>query len=364
MSKNLLFFLIGNVLLITLTYLTRKRKRLNNVVLLCTSLFFFSSIVEIAYRNFFRPKRDHFDTNLIFQHDSVLGSRVGGTGVFSSTRLSSAGKTIYHVGYTIVADTNVHSLTFDHRAGYRDPVSAVPKIIFLGCSITFGEGVNDSETLPYKLGALEHLSTLNLGGIGYGTHHVYKLFLDKYAHVNNSNKMFIYTMIPDHVLRAGGLYPWSGGPSFRLAGDSLVYSGSLPAISDRTAYYASLFGCYSLVKDMVLGLEQRSRINRISKEDYQKAYLMIRNMSRYATATGGNFLLLFWDGPSPADDADKRFRSLMEAKLADLKKGGIHIIRVSDIIDAKDPRYYIPGDGHPNPLGYDTVARYLARTLK
>lgn len=361
MSKNLLFFIIGNVLLIILTYLTRKRKRVSNVALLFTAVFLFLSVVETAYRNFFRANRDHFDTTLIFRHDSLLGSRPGGTGFFSSTRLSSAGKTIYHAGYTIVADSNGHSLHFDHRAGYRDPVSPDPTVIFLGCSITFGEGVNDSETLPYQFGALEHISTLNLGGIGYGTHHVYKLFLDNYARENNKNRLFLYTMIPDHVLRAAGVYAWSPGPSFALAGDSLAYSGQLPEVNGRTAYFLSFFGCYSFIKDIVLGLEQRARTNRMSPEDYQKAYVMIRNMSRYAKATGGNFLLLFWDGPSPAGYPGRQFQALLEAKLEELKRNGVWVIRVSDIIDTKDPRYYIPGDGHPNALAYDTVARYLAK---
>jgi hypothetical protein len=50
-------------------------------------------------------------------------------------------------------------------------------------------------------------------------------------------------------------------------------------------------------------------------------------------------------------------------KLERLRNEGVDIISVSDILDTKDPKYYIPIDGHPNAMAYDTVAKYLARHL-
>ena len=170
-------------------------------------------------------------------------------------------------------------------------------------------------------------------------------------------------MIPDHVLRAAGLYEWSTGPSFTLAGDSLVYSGPLPEVNKKTAYYASCYGSFSFIKNILLNFQQNARFKRVSVQDYQKAYVMIRNMSRYAKATGGDFLLLFWEQFALENDPNGHFAPVLGKKLDELQKDGVNLIRVSDIIDTRDPRYTIFGDGHPNALAYDTVARYLAKYL-
>jgi hypothetical protein len=366
MSKSLLFFIIGNVLLIALTYLTRKRRRLNNFVLLFTSFFFFSAIIEIAYRHFFGENGGHFvvsQTTFLPRPDPLLGSQPGKTGVFNSTELTHSGDTIYDVDYTIIADSDVNSFSFKHRIGYLNPNSPIPKLIFLGCSFTFGQGVGDSETLPYKAGSLQHTSTLNLGGVCYGIHHVYEIFMDKYANKDNKNKLFIYSMLPDHVLRASGLYEWSPGPLFKLVDDSLAYSGALPVATNRLAYYSSLFGCYSFLKDMVTDIEENERAKKVPANEYQKAYLMIRKMSQVSKATGGHFLLLFWDKYPQSRDPNLYYRRILEDKLDRLRKDSVDIIKVSDVFDLKDAAYFIPKDGHPSGMAYDTVAKYLTKYI-
>jgi hypothetical protein len=362
MSKNLLFFILGNLLLFILIYLTRRKRRMNNLLLVFASTFFLLSVVETTYRNFFNANNRYLQP-LPLKPDSLLGTRIAASGVFHPVEQTASGKPIFHATYTIIADSDARPSKYPHRIGYQNPGSPDPKIVFLGCSFTFGQGVNDSESLPYKFGALQDVSTLNLGGIGYGIHHVYKIFLDNYAKRDNSNKTFIYTLIPDHVLRAADVYSWSMGPSFRLSGDSLVYNGTLPAIDNKPAYYSSFFGCYSFIKDMVTTIAENNRAGSVSPEDYQKAYVMIRNLDRYSKATGGHFVLLFWDNLSKPGDANSEHRRLLEAKLEQLRKDGVTILRVSDIINIRDPRYYIPLDGHPDSLAYDAVARYLAGRL-
>jgi len=47
-------------------------------------------------------------------------------------------------------------------------------ILFFGCSVTFGEGVNDNQTMPYTIGALTHeqFKIYNFGVSGYGPQHM------------------------------------------------------------------------------------------------------------------------------------------------------------------------------------------------
>jgi hypothetical protein len=363
MSKHLAFFIIANVLLIGLTYLTRKRRRLNNVVLSCTTIFLVLSIVEMAYRNYFKERMPHFqktDNTWSYESHKVLGVQINETGVLSDTKFTPSGSTIYHAGYTMITDS-IGSYSFNHRIGFQNPSAQGPKVVFLGCSFTFGQGVNDSETLPYRVGALSNSSTLNLGGIGYGIHQVYKIFLDKFANTNNDGRLFVYTMIPDHVLRASGLYDWSPGPSFQLAGDSLLYAGSLPIVNYKMAYYSSFFGCFTFIQDMIINIQNKQRAKKVSAEEYQMAYLMIRKMDQYSKMTGGHFLVLFWDNISEEGDPNRYYRQILQDKLERLSEEGIDIIKTSDILDINDPKYYIPNDGHPNAMAYDTVAKYLVR---
>jgi hypothetical protein len=365
MSKNLAFFIVVNALLIGLVFLTRERRRLNNLVLLCTTVFLTLSIVETAYRNFFKARKPYLlktGNSLSFVSREPLGLQVASPGVFGSTEISPSGDTIYNANYSIVSDS-IGSYRFNHRIGLSNPRSPDSGIVFLGCSFTFGEGVNDSASLPYRVGILSNRSTLNLGSSGYGLHHVYKIFQDKFANADNKGKLFVYTMIPDHVLRASGIYEWSFGPSYKLAGDSIVYNGTLPPVSHKTAYYSSLFGCFSFVKDMIVNFQNRQNAKRVSAEEYQKAYWMIRKMDQTSRLSGGHFILLFWDNVSDARDPNRYYRQLLTADLDRLRSDGVDMVSASDIFNNNDPKYYIPKDGHPTAAAYDTVAKFLAGHL-
>src|SRR5580698_4589379 len=188
MSKHLAFFIIVNLFLIGLTYMTRRRRKWSNVILLCTTIFLVLSIVEMAYRNFFKDRKAYIQKTgktWSFGPHPVLGVQIDTTGVLGDTELTSSGSTIYHARYTIIADS-IGSYRFNHRIGFQNPSGRepeshpTPEIVFLGCSFTFGQGVSDTETLPYRVGAQRNVSTLNLSGIGYGIHQVYKIFLDKF----------------------------------------------------------------------------------------------------------------------------------------------------------------------------------------
>lgn len=363
MSKSLLFILIGNLFLIVLTMATRKRRRLNNLILTCTTIFLVLSIAEITYRIFFRFQPPYFEKSpdaFTYRPDPLLGVEAAVPGIWRARNMSPTGRVIYDVHYTIVADS-IGPYGFNHRIGYLNPDSPRAGMIFLGCSFTFGEGVNDSETLPWQVGILTHRPTLNLGGIGWGIHHAYEIFEAKYAGTDNKGRVFVYTMIPDHVFRASGAYNWSAGPSFKLIGDSLVYSGPLPHITHKTAYYCSFFGCFQFIQDLLVRIQTNHLYKRVSPADYQKAILMIRKMDHDSRSTGAHLVVLFWDNITTPDDPNRRYRQLLSDKLDSLRQTGVDIIRVSDIINTSDPRYYIPDNGHPNAAAYDTVAKYLIK---
>ena len=90
MSKHLAFFIIVNLFLIGLTYMTRRRRKWSNVILLCTTIFLVLSIVEMAYRNFFKDRKAYIQKTgktWSFGPHPVLGVQIDTTGVLGDTEL-------------------------------------------------------------------------------------------------------------------------------------------------------------------------------------------------------------------------------------------------------------------------------------
>jgi len=76
-----------------------------------------------------------------------------------------------------------------------------PRLVFIGCSITFGEGVSYEDSYPAVIGRLldNQYEIINLGVQGYGADQAY-LRLKQY--VNDLRpSIVVYTFIPDHLLR-------------------------------------------------------------------------------------------------------------------------------------------------------------------
>lgn len=107
-------------------------------------------------------------------------------------------------------------------------------LLFFGDSVTFGEGVNDDETLPFYVSqAAPSVAVYNYGFKGYGPQQMLAR-LEEGAlpqEVEGERAVAIYTFIDDHVSRAiGSMVPYIGwaanAPYYVLEGDRLVRKGS------------------------------------------------------------------------------------------------------------------------------------------
>ena len=78
-------------------------------------------------------------------------------GTYSSKKISSKNEIIYDVIYNIGKD-NFRKSLFEGK----------PSIHLFGGSMTFGEGLNDNQTLSYYLSKNYNLKTKNFGVHGYG----------------------------------------------------------------------------------------------------------------------------------------------------------------------------------------------------
>lgn len=118
------------------------------------------------------------------------------------------------------------------------PATSVGQIYFLGCSYTFGTGVEDDETFVNRL-ARSHWSgrrIRNWAYPGWGTAHAH-LLAERILRETPAPTAIVYGWIRHHAQRNGHRKSWQsrggrqgvGFPSFRLRDGQLIFEGILPA---------------------------------------------------------------------------------------------------------------------------------------
>lgn len=115
-------------------------------------------------------------------------------------RPTRGGATIYTANYH--TDSQSRRLAPLVQEGQRDCFAA-----FLGCSVTFGVGVEDAETLPAQFGKFSNAhQPLNYGFPGYGLQQVWLQLTDKsfVEKLPSGKGAVIYTFIDDHINRLVG----------------------------------------------------------------------------------------------------------------------------------------------------------------
>jgi hypothetical protein len=123
---------------------------------------------------------------------------------------------VYDVTYT--TDANGHRKTMGSTDASAD------NVIFMGCSFTFGEGVQDSETLPQQFSdqAGRKYNVVNFGVSTFGVHQPLRsMELGQLTPILTGGKRYIvYTGIPGHAQRAAAI--GLRGPSYGLQADGSV----------------------------------------------------------------------------------------------------------------------------------------------
>jgi hypothetical protein len=278
-------------------------------------------------------------------------------------------KVIYNVKYTI--DKNGLRISPPPRK------LNAPAILFFGDSYTYGEGVNDDETMPYLTGIYTagEYAIYNFGIHGHGPQHM----LAEIDHgivdsvLTHKPQFAIYQAIPEHVERLKGLYPWlMKGPHYTLNenGEIIPSSISIPLwtrIKDKIPLLAriedhivqkSFF--YNTIDRRILTMKKSN--NKDTRENDVNTFVGVIDKSKNLLAKkyqGIEFHVIFWDNSYSKD--------IIEA----LEKKGIKIHKVSSILksddfwefEKKSTPYRIPYDGHPSALTHKIMARYVVNEI-
>ena len=237
-------------------------------------------------------------------------------------------------------------------------------VVFFGGSFTFGEGLNDEETMPYLVGKLSQNNTYNFGFYGYGPHQMLSALEWGLVEriVDCRPKMGIYQVPRTHVLRSAGLSKWDKhGPRYILLSDGTVkfdghFDDESPAATrDESAAFSSRI-IIQLNKSFLF----RKYIENIlpySDEAIELFIAIVEAAKNEFTGRfpGSDFHVIFWDY-KPNHRDSKRI-------LEELSRRGIEIHLISNILPnfkrQKEQYEISPYDLHPNALAQEIIAQYV-----
>ncbi|MGE3151471.1 MAG: hypothetical protein AB7G48_12690 [Nitrospiraceae bacterium] len=310
-----------------------------------------------------------------FVRDDLLG--VVPRKSFAATHVKTANALpLYKVTYTIDANRLRIPPPYDER-------NSRGSILFFGCSYTMGDGVEDTETLPYLTGLLTQgrYAVYNFGFHGYSAQQM--LANLESGRVQNivtvAPQHIIYQTIPYHMERVAGLMTWfPHAPRYRHSdGGRVVPDGHLDTVEDETRYsrIERFWRSQGSIGQAISTTMRKSYIydklvpplRSLTGEDV-RLYLDVVSQARAAAARQypqSEFHIILWDNMFVKHD----YLQFLPQVLEGFRKERVRVHLVSEIIpdyDASAPntKYEIHAhDSHPNPFTYRLLATYIAKNI-
>ena len=235
---------------------------------------------------------------------------------------------------------------------------AGPAVLALGCSFTFGIGVDDDETLPARLERILRRKVTNLGVPSGGLDPARWIYSQRGSLVPESKgSWLVYTMLPDHLHRHSRSGPWSlvvspldvragargqafkrnFGKLMRFAPARWVYERILTTWM-KLFYRRRLAGAYATGEELE---SFASGLNRLAAE-------------YFAENPGGKFFLNVWylEKPPSVTASIDQLQRLLDPRITLVSMPGVE--RLPRIMSAEG----VPD--HPVPEAYQKAAEFLA----
>lgn len=258
--------------------------------------------------------------------------------------------------YDVVYNTDQHGL----RIAPPHQEDSSKCLLFFGGSFTYGEGVSDEQTMPYRAGVLSEgrYRVYNFGFHAYGAHQMLSALQHGLVEqiIECKPKHVIYLGMVAHIARSAGLVPWEHhGPRYVLEPDGRLIFGGRFDQKPKSWLATHLRLESSQIYSRILGKQRAVNSNDVD------LYLDIVTAARdslLADYPESEFHVLLW-----GHESDRTFRHLLEA----MNKRKINTHPLSRII----PSYSVlrnhyevsPSDKHPNALSHDLVARYVVNSI-
>ena len=240
-------------------------------------------------------------------------------------------------------------------------------IIFFGDSFTFGNGLNDDQTYPYRIGHMlgDDYATYNFAFSGYGPHQMLAELQAKRVEkiIDCRPTQFFYLFIAAHVARVAGLIDsHRAQPRYRLDADGR-------AVRDGTTQDpVRLFGSVTLPRWTVERFRIWQRLfgsNRPQTEADLKLTIAVMREAINITRKrypNSKFDVIRYDDIS-SHTVDGHIIDAMEAALRAIHVPTHRISVIVPDIRVHPDRYRIPIDGHPNAHLDALLADYIVNTI-
>jgi len=281
---------------------------------------------------------------------------VGRPGAVARVVREHEGQVVFDVHYRL-----------DERGRRRTPEvgDADGCVVFFGGSFTFGDGVEDRETLPSQvalLGAGRRVVNLGMGGAGAQQMLAFLRHDGSVEALGCRPTQVVYTALPHHVYRAAGKPPrYNFGPRYELDQEGrLVHRGQIEAARGSSALERSRLLSQLLKSRLYQRLFEAPRLD----EDDVGTWVAIVEAARREVGKrfpGARFDVLLWDDVPHGETA------LYAETRRGLQEAGLRVHTVPELLPGyRDDRsrYQLhPSDRHPNALAHATLARWIVDRL-
>lgn len=252
--------------------------------------------------------------------------------------------------------------------GKEEELNRKKNIIFLGCSFTYGFGVNDEDTFPFRVRRKTDLNVYNYGISGSSPSLTLKILKDLKSNflgkLNQEETTVIYTIIPEHLNRMVGTLlffrhqpdSFMNQPFISLRDDQLIIHNNFSEDPTYQKHLLRFLAKIHLLKVFgvdypVFGKEHYELAARILEEverELKASYPQIKSFHVALYPSGGKMLSHYFS-----------FRdTLVARKMSVLDYSQINI---NSLLGPDSTLKY---DTHPSPLAYDVYSELLVHDLR
>ena len=293
-------------------------------------------------------------THGYYQDDYILGYKPGAN-IEALASMTNQGETIYEVTYSI--DAYCRRITPVENRTDRNRYA-----IFFGGSYTFGEGVENNQTLPaYFSNVSSSYMPYNYGFHGYGPHHMLAklIAVNLETEIQEKTGILIYLYLPDHINRViGSMHVYNtwgkSCPYYTIdAQNNLIRKESFFYGRPYISMFYDLLGRSNFIKyfkiNFPLRLSDRhyrltTKVIEESRKEFQKQF------------ENDHFYVVLYPSEVKTRENARRIIPYFE-------KANIKYLDYTDLFDPGSEEFTIKSDGHPTPKAYEILAKKLSQDV-
>ena len=233
--------------------------------------------------------------------------------------------------------------------------------LFFGCSIAFGYGLEDDETIPYYYQLNGDIASYNFAYNGHGTNHVAARLEqgDLNEQVNEKSGKAFYLFFWDHIARSVGTMKrhtsWLHfAPYYYMENDSLMRDRMFKDGRPITSYFYE-----SLYQSSILEYFNVDFPLSLSEKHFDLVAEMIKYSKDHYAQQFGNHEFYTVIMPTYSEQNPEGMKSFIEA----VERKGVDVIDLSNEIDYGS-KYTLKHDSHPNAFFTKIFSEKLHNKIK